>query len=880
MVLAAHTLRTCCRSSPSSLTSTSEPEFSWKFSSSDASSAFQTAYEIHVSPSEEDFCEDTLVWNSGKVKTPEPFGVIYSGQRLESIRRYYWRVRLWDLQDSVSDWSEVESIETGVLDPSHWKAQWIRAPSEFGNERQVGYFRRTIHLDSELRTGRAFFTALGWYRLFINDKDVTGNALVPRWTHFDHEVEYQSYDVSGYFQLGDNEITIVVADGRYRGHLGFFDRSSVYGDRLAVYGQFHLELSNGAGMVCSTDTDWKVSKGSIQRSDPKHGEFVDLRVSLCEGHPVEAFSLPDVKLIGEDAERVQEIQQLPPQKILKTPSDKQLIDFGQTFAGRIRVKLAGKRGDRVTLTYSEIVGQDGELDIHYLDLPFGNSLMQDQVIPSARESWFEPLFTIHGFRYVEIDGLDYTLQDADVQGIVISSNLIIAGSFNCSDPRLNRLDANVFWSMRSNFLDTPTDCPTREQSGWTGDIQVFSRTATLFMDVQAYLRRFLLNMTVEQFDDGAIPPIIPSETSRYSGSTPSIMRYVSSSVGWGDCCVIIPWNLYQYYGDRQVLRSHYESMCRWVDFLGRRARGKRSWTRRLLTKNLGDLEEYIVDTGFDWGEWLRPGEGFGRSLFNILFGTGTVGTAYFAYSATLLAKIASILGKHEDARRYGELSTQVKTAWRAAFVRDGGRRIGDEKQDDYVRAIAFDLLLPEEKNLAINRLADLIVKADYHVATGFLSTALLLPVLSDHGRADLAFRLLLQETQPSWLHMVNSGATTIWESWEGYTKNGRATGSHNHYSLGAFASWFREGIAGLSPAEPGYRAIKIAPHVGGGLTHANASVETPFGTARSSWYLSEADNIIHLEITVPPGTTATVHQGEGIMGKVGPGTHSFSWKQS
>ncbi|KAK6536016.1 hypothetical protein TWF281_000262 [Arthrobotrys megalospora] len=859
------------------------PEFAWKLTAHSPVRAAQKAYQLEVSTTP-NFEREFIVWNSEKVNSSEQFGIVYQGSPLKSRTRYYWRAKVWDSSNSCSEWSKFDWFEMGMLDPNIWIAKWISNKPQFDPKHEkVLYFHKYITTGPAVVKGRAYLSALGWYRLFINDIDVTGNALVPRWTPMDHTIEYQTYDISTNFQPGRNRITIIVADGRYRGLLGMSSRRRIYGDSLAAFAQFHLEFEGCGELVATTDESWVVSEGPIRSSDPKAGEVVDLRVNSTESlsvssYPVQVVSTPKAHLIAEEVPRVQEVDRLAPVGIRKTPSGKQLVDFGQNFAGVVQIKLSGPKGTKVKLSFSEIVGLDGELDLKYVFMGFPWKLRQmDEVTLSGTTTLFQPYFTIHGFRYVVVEGLPDDLGETDICGIVFSSKLSKAGAFECSNPQLEQLWKNVTWSMLSNFVDTPTDCPTRERSGWTGDIQIFGAAATHLVRSQEYLRRYLSNVAYEQLSDGRIPPIIPSETSKSSGSN-FLVTLPSTSVGWGDVSVLLPWTLYCYYGDKTVLDKQYNSMCLWVNQLERRARMKSS-LKRLFA---GPYEEYIVDTGFHWGEWLRPDEGLMSVLLvAVLPPSAVVATAYYAHSTRVLSEIAAVIGKGEDSTRYREAFVKIRDAWRATFVqvRKDGLRIGADKQDDYVRALSFDLLLEEHKSMAVNRLVQLIERADYHIGTGFLSTPMLLPILANNGRPDVAFQLLLQKTSPSWLYQIERGATTIWETWPGYDKRGNASASHNHYAFGSIITWLHEGIAGISPAEPGYRLILIKPIVGGGITYAKASVETPFGLAASSWKVLDENTgaKVHLEITIPTGTSAIVHHGTETS-EVPAGTHSFTWR--
>lgn len=741
-------------------------------------------------------------------------------------------------------------------------ARWVSAP-ELPKDNRTLYFRHEVDLPAAVVRGRAYVTALGWYKLEVNGIDLTGDALVPRWTPFDAYVEYQTHDVTAAFTAGPNVVGMVVADGRFRGRLGVFGRSRQYGDRLAAFVRMDLELADGSTVTIATDDSWQVGTGAIRTADPMNGERVDAGLlgsdwsrpggSVVGVQPVEVLD-EQRTLIPEEVAPVTSIARLAPVAISRTPSGRILVDFGQNFAGVVRIDLPAGSGT-VVLKYSEVLTPSGELDEHYLGLGGSKKewFQRDEVTLGTNSVRYQPRFTIHGFRYVTIEGLPGDLAPEAIEGVVLSSDLRAISTFTASDPRLEQLWRNVGWSLRSNFTDTPTDCPTRERSGWTGDIQIFGSTAVQLVDAGAYLRRYLRNVATEQRADGRVPPFIPAEES--PGRTRNMLGFTSTSVGWGDVTVMLPWALYWYRGDREVLEQQYDSAKAWVDSLARRARkrGRSRW----LARPVGDLEQYVLASGYNWGEWLRPDDNPMRELaVNVLKGRPAVATAYFANSARLLARIAEVLGKADDARHYADLAEKVRRAYNAAFVRESGARIGDDRQDDYVRALAFDLLPVEHRPAAVSRLVELIEQAGDHLATGFLSTALLLPTLVDHGRTDVAMRLLLQDTAPSWLSLLKQGATTIWETWEGYDAKGNAQFSHNHYSLGAVAQFLQERLAGLAPAEPGYRRIRIAPIVDSPITAASTSTDTPLGLASVGWEVT--DGVLTVHARVPDGGTAVL----------------------
>ena len=861
----AHRLRTNSLAAPVGIDDPT-PELSWWLESTERE-VLQAAYRIEV------MRDGRTVWDSGRTAGGQPFGIRYAGEPLDSATEYAWRVQVWDDRDRTDGWSEPSTFETGMLDPARWSAKWVTGPKSDAPL----YLRGELHLPAPVVKARAYVSALGWYRLFVNGEDHTGSSLVPRYTPFAHIVEYQVYDVTQAFHEGANSIRMVVADGRFRGRQGFFDRREVYGTRLAGFVQVEVELADGTTLTWSSDQTWAAGTGRITSSDPKLGERVDLRVA--EGGvrfaPVELLPEHPRRLVAEEVPRVTDVRTFAP-RVWRSPAGKQLVDLGQNIAGVLRIRLAGVAGSIVRMTFGEALTPEGEFDPNWIiQNPKKPWYQRDEVILDGSDHWWQPWFTIHGFRYVEVEGLERDLTPDEVVGIALSSDLDDAGTFEASDARLTQLWSNVYWSTRSNFTDTPTDCPTRERSGWTGDIQVFAPTATGMVDAQAFLRRYLRNVAIEQKPNGNVSPWVPSERSGEVGFLPNLVNdFLGNAVGWGDVAVLTAWDVYRYYGDTTVLERQYESMRRWVDRLARQARmpGPQRW----FSKRVGRLEKYVLDSGFHWGEWLRPGESFpGNFLDGTLHGAA-LATAYFEHSARTLADAADVLGRGTDAGHYRQLADSGRAAWRAAFLRGG--RIGRDLQDDYVRALAFGLLDSSERPAAVARLVELIEAAGDHLATGFLSTPMLLTVLCDNGRADVALRLLFQDSAPSWLFEVERGATTIWETWEGIDESGHAHESLNHYALGSVAGWMRERLLGLTPLAPGYERIGVTPTITDELDWAAGSVTTPFGDVTCRWERTSSGGT--LDLTIPAGATARVRLPDAVVTEVGSGRWSLPWTAS
>jgi alpha-L-rhamnosidase len=583
-------------------------------------------------------------------------------------------------------------------------------------------------------------------------------------------------------------------------------------------------------------------------------------------------------LVGSPAPPVRRLQEVAPIAVRRVSSGAQVVDLGQNINGWVRLHDLGPAGTVVRLEHREAVDGDGEVTVGEPSpgMPFdrGHAERQqcDLIVSDGSGVAFEPRHTTHGFRYVSVSGHPRDLTAADVDGIVVATDLRRTGWFECSDERLNRLHEAARWSFLGNACDIPTDCPTRERAGWTGDWQVFVGAAGFLYDVAGFSDKWLSDLVAEQREDGAVANLAPSPPAEaWNGP----MASLNGSAGWGDAAVIVPWEIWRAFGDDALLARQWDSMAAWLGYVERSAAGGRHPDRVARGPQLPH-ERYLWDGGYHWGEWLTP-EGQPRDLGAYArLDKADTATAYFRHSAHLLSRIAGVLGRADNARRYAGLAENVREAWCAEFLRDDGT-VTPATQANCVRALAFGLVPSAAQPGVAAQLARLIREAGNHLATGFLATPLLLPVLADHGHLDVAYDLLLQESPPSWLSMINRGATTMEELWEGVDENGVAHESLNHYSKGAVISFLHRYVAGLRPLDsPGavaYRRFEVRPMPGGGLTSARATLDTPYGRAESAWL--RTDPGLRLEVTVPPGTTALVHVPDGPTVTVEAGRHVF-----
>jgi alpha-L-rhamnosidase len=581
-----------------------------------------------------------------------------------------------------------------------------------------------------------------------------------------------------------------------------------------------------------------------------------------------------------------------------------VVDLGQNINGWIRLTDLGPAGTTITLTHGEWLAADGDVTVQNLEpnLPFLPHPLPagqvDRVVSFGLPGEvFEPRLTTHGFQYVRIEGHPDDLTVDDVRGVFVHTDMRRTGWFASSDERLDRFHEAAVRSFRGNACDIPTDCPHRERHGWTGDWQLYVPTAAFLYDVAGLSTKWLRDVAVDQWPDGTIANVSP--TPRHEGREGPI-GFLNGSAGWGDAAVIVPWEIYRAYGDVQLLDELWPTMVRWLDRAERMAREERHPDRAARRPKPAAHEKYLWDTGFHWGEWLEPGEGPGPMDQFVAADKGEVATAFYAHSAGLMARIAALLGKDDDAARYGELAGNVRAAWQAEYLDVGGlptapgasqrgtseERTGARSQPDgycrlipdtqanHVRALAFELVPEELRGAVAERLVELIRKADIHLGTGFLSTPDLLPVLANTGNADVAYELLFQDTEPSWLGMVDRGATTVWERWDGVSADGVPHESLNHYSKGAVISFLHRYTAGIELVEPAYRRFRVQPRPGGGLTTAEAAHESPYGRIESAWRIE--DGVLHLRVVVPAGTEASVVLPDGTTSIAAPGGHTFT----
>ncbi len=823
------------------------PRFSWRLQTPKRNTV-QTAYEIQVTQGQQ------VVWATGKVASGQSVMVPYAGAALQSGRSYDWKVRVWDNQGGVSAWSGAGRFTTALFAPAtDFTASWITSglPSDTANGR-VPQFRKTFSTTGKVVSALAFITAQGLYEAELNGQRVGDTYLTPGWTSYNKRLLYQTYDVTKLLTAGKNAIGVRVGNGWFRGPLNWNYHKNLYGDKTALLCQIQVTYQNGTTQTIGTDASWTVSNGPVLFSELYDGETYDARLEQpgwtgaayaeTGWTPARVADFPKTTLRASNNELVKKHETFKPIALITNAKGETILDFGQNIVGWVRLKATGKAGDKLVLHHAEMLNPDKTLYLANLR----KAKAVDTYFLSGRAETLEPHFTFHGFRYVRIQGLTAPPNLADFEAVTLYSSMPPTGSFECSNPLVNQLQKNIQWGQRGNFVDVPTDCPQRdERLGWTGDAEVFARTAAFNFNVNSFFAKWLADVAADQAPNGAIPVVIPDALVRATEIT-AIGEEQLGAAGWSDAGIIIPWTMYLAYGDKQIVSTQYTSMKRYLTYM-----------RNKATNDLWN-------TGFQFGDWLSYRVDDSKSMIgqkSAVTDNYLVAQCFYAYSADLMAKSARLLGKADEATDFEQLATRIRAAFQREYTTASGRLVS-ETQTAYVLALQFDMLPAAQRPAAVNRLVANVKSYDYHLTTGFLGTPFLTHVLTRFGHTGVAYKLLQQETYPSWLYPVKMGATTIWERWDSMRPDGTfqdpGMTSFNHYAYGAVGDWLYRTVAGIDTDEqgPGYQKIIIRPQPGGGLTHASATLETYYGPIQSGWKL--ADGTLTLNVSIPPNATATV----------------------
>ena len=860
------------------------PRLSWELIA-DHRGARQLAYQIICYSSRPPdntalTVDKEILWDSGKVPSNQSTQIPYQGIVLQSRQKVYWHVQVWDENGLPTGWSETAWFEIGLFNPQDWKADWIGSTILGGpfTTAPCPYLRKRFTIAGEMISARLYVTALGLYEAYINGQRVGDDIFAPGWTDYTQRVQYQVYDVLQLLNPGDNILGAILGDGWYCGFVAWSGRQ-LYGDRPKFLAQLEISLVDGSRIIISTDSSWESAVGPLLEADLIMGEAYDARLELAdwslpkddEDEPskwtsVLTFDQPDsLSIVAQNAPgvRVQD-ELLPvsdPVQIHSWPSDRWIFDFGQNLVGRVRLKIKGQRGTTVTMRFAEVLDSKGEL--YTENLRSARQIDYYTLKGNPVGEIYESRFTFHGFRYVEISGTREPPNQETLMAIVLHSDHADTFIFECSNPLVNQLHHNIHWGWKGNSVGLPTDCPQRdERLGWTGDGQVFVKTATYLTDSAAFFTKWVQDLADSQLKSGAIPSVAPV--------IPDLQPF-DGGAAWSDAFIIVPWTIWQQYGDIRILETHYDAFCRFMDYLVENSPGY----IRLLpnAEELGFAVDMFGVGGY--GDWLAQDNGGnvqGRTPKDL------IGTAFLAYDAKLMSQIAEAIGREEDANQFKKLFNATRKAFSQRFITPEGLMVS-QTQTGYVLALHFDLVPDHLRPILIDFLIRDIARRDGHLSTGFVGTPYICQVLTDAGRADLAYDLLLKQTFPSWLYSVNNGATTIWERWDGWNMDkgfqDPAMNSFNHYAYGAVGTWMVENIIGIrsDPEKPGFEKIILQPRIGAGFTWARGEYQSPFGKVKSYWALM--DNAFTWKITVPPNTTATAFVPAQLESEIVESDHPF-----
>ena len=840
------------------------PRLNWILQSSQRGQK-QTAYRVLVAGSREKLNSDEgNLWDSGKVKSDRTIHLVYEGRPLKSRMRCWWKVRVWDRDGKASAWSEPATWSMGLLEPSDWKAQWIaNAKDEPVNEAgpmPATMLRKSFTIDGPVKRATVYVTGLGLYELHLNGRRVGDHILAPEFNIYDKRIQYQTFDVTDLVVSGDNAVGSILADG-WNGEYFFGmtlrqDQRPFKGRRGFIM-QLDIEPVDGKTQTIVTDKSWRSTRdGAIRSGSIYGGEVYDARREMpgwdrsgfddsMWDQAVIADYLAGANLVWQRNEPIRVVKELQPVKMTEPKPGVYVFDLGQNMVGWCRLKVHDRAGTTVKLRHAEMLNDDGTI---YTANLRGAKQTDIYIKRTDGEEIYEPHFTYHGFRYVELTGVyyrpwrympPYKPKVSDVLGRVFHSASPDAGHFQCSSDLINKIMHMIVWVQRGNMHGIPTDCPQRdERAGWMGDIQSFSQTAIFNMDMAGFFSKWLPDVRDSQAEDGRYPNFAPMDHDRWAGGTPA----------WADAGTVVPWRMYQNYGDTRMLAEHYESARRWVDYVH--------------SKNPNMLWEKAQGSKFN--DWLNGNtlvmEGWPKTGGAVP--PRVLATAFFAHSTEIVAKMAAVIGRTDDAKKYGRLFEGIKAAFNEKYVEPDGRIEGNT-QAGYALALQFNLLPDELRPKAAKHMVKEFERYNGHMSTGIQTSHRLMLELTRNGYNNEAHRLLNLRTFPSWGFMIEQGATTIWERWDGYVK-GRGfqepiMNSFNHWALGSVGEWIWRCIIGINPDEssPGYKHFTIEPEPGGDITWARGEYKSIRGTIISDWRLENGN--FRLDVTVPANTTATVY---------------------
>lgn len=863
---------------------TEVPQFSWELESSERN-VTQQSYRLQIS---RDKAFSELIYDSGKVETRQSAQIRPEALTLASLTRYYVRVQV-TAGGMESGWSQPADFVTGLLGEEEWTAQFISGETEENAEiSDSRYLRGEFTVPGRVKEAYACTTALGLYHFYLNGKKVGTDEMAPGWTSYHNQLMYQVYDVTEYLREGANAAGAFVGAGWYKGVMGFVGNRNNYGKQTAFLGQILIRLEDGSVCMVGTDSSWKASRGPVVFSEIYDGELYDARLEQ-EGWNTAGFDQTGwepVQVVEQDYSvlraqagcRVKVMDRLPAQKIFQTPEGDTVIDFGQNLTGFIETKISGKDGEKLQLHCFETLDAAG--NVYTANLRLAKETLT-YICKEGKEELYRPYFTFQGFRYAKIEAFPGEPSAEDFTACAVHSEMEQTGTFSCSNPDLNQLQHNITWGLKGNFLDIPTDCPQRnERLGWTGDAQIFCRTASYIMNTYTFFSKWLKDVAADQMEDGGVPHVVPDIVTGCSDSDWLVGQGTYGAAAWGDVAVINPWTMYLTYGDKKILEEQYDSMKAWIDFMTAHEDEEGIWSFRL-----------------QFGDWValdaEEGSYFGATP------TDLTCTAYYAYSSGIFSKIAGVLGRAEDEQKYRALHDRIVKVFQEHYF-DAEGNMTAQTQTAHIVALYFGLTPEQYREKTADALVRLLEKENGHLVTGFIGTPYFCHALSGSGRLKEAYDLLLKEDFPSWLYQVKAGATTVWEHWDGIKPDGTMwspdMNSFNHYAYGAIGEWLYRVVAGidLDEAEPAYRHSVIWPRMGGNLTEAAASYHSIYGKVEVCW--KQEGRKVTLEVSVPHNTAATIRLDEAkkvleadgvdfvpgngyLEGQAGSGRYRFVFEQ-
>ncbi len=741
-------------------------------------------------------------------------------------------------------------------------AKWIKSPIDM--VMATAEFRRDFSIKNKVKSATLYVSAAGVYSPKLNGKKITDAVLMPGITSYKTRVLYQEYDVTEFISE-NNELSFGVGPGWAVGHYGYSRERQLYFDEIALIARLNIVYQDNSEEDILTDSNFEVFTTKVTSSDIYHGETVDLTAEIKSlGAAVETTL--NTTIVPQDGEWIKEIDKLDAVDIIKTPKGEYVIDFGQNMTGYVEVTVKGKYGERIVLHHGEVLDKEG----NFYNGNMRSARNENVYVLSGNNDVFKPTYSFQGFRYVHlVECPEYLIDKNNFKAISVHSDIKRTGRFVCGNEKINQLYHNIIWGQKSNFLDIPTDCPQRdERLGWTGDAQVFCRTASINYDTEKFFTKWLADVAIEQHENGAVMGVIPR--ARKHGVT-------RVSAAWGDAACIIPWELYVSYGNKELLKKHFPMMKKWVEYM-----------------HSAGSEEFLWLGGMHYGDWLAMDSG--ADSYVGATSNDLIASAFFAYSTSLLIKAGEVIG--EDMTKYRELYKNARAAFREYFMEDGMPKaefpltevtLPNYSVIDTVRKgmtqtalvliLNFGLYEKNEKKALEDKLCEMIVNNDNRMTTGFVGTPYILHVLTAARKTDLAYKLLFQEQNPSWLYSVTHGATTMWEHWNSIKEDGSfwsdAMNSFNHYAYGAVYDWIFSTVIGIAPVEsaPAYREVTITPHPCRELGFAKASIESRSGKISSHWYYKE--DTVHYEFEIPEGVTAHITLPKGFTKTIGQGNYVF-----